>query len=285
MSKKILIPTDFTKNSWNALVYALNLYKDEECTFYLLNAFQLFDFPTDTIRDADPGDAEYEKEKEKSESGLEGLLEGINMRNDTSNHHFEIISEYNKVIDAVLETVKEKGIEFLIMGTKGENNPETTLYGSNAVDVIEKVLDCPVLVLPPDINFEEKVNNEIVFATNFKTLYNHHELDDLVDIAKRSKAAVRVLYVKESDKISPEQENNKKVLNDHLKEVVSTFHTLTNIKVAEGIHSFIESRGSGMLVLVNKKHGFFSSIFSKSLVKEIGYKPQVPVLVLHVLKS
>ena len=285
MSKKILIPTDFSKNSWNALVYALNLYKDEECTFYLLNAFQLYDFPTDTIREADPGDAEYEKEKEKSESGLEGLLEGINMRNDTSNHHFETISKYNKVIDAVRETVKEKEIEFLIMGTKGENNPETTLYGSNAMDVIEKVQKCPVLVLPPDINFEDKVNNEVVFATNFKTLYNHHELDYLVDIAKRSKAAVRVLYVQESDKLSSDQENNKKVLSDHLKEVVYTFHTLTNIKVAEGIHSFIESRGSGMLALVNKKHGFFSSIFSKSLVKEIGHKPQVPVLVLHVLKS
>ena len=207
------------------------------------------------------------------------------MRNDASNHHFEIISEYNKVIDAVLETVKEKGIEFLIMGTKGENNPETTLYGSNAVDVIEKVQNCPVLVLPPDINFEDKVNNEIVFATNFKTLYNHHELDYLVDIAKRSKAAVRILYVQESDKLSSDQENNKKVLSDHLKEVVYTFHTLTNIKVAEGIHSFIESRGSGMLALVNKKHGFFSSVFSKSLVKEIGHKPEVPVLVLHVLKS
>jgi len=285
MSKKILIPTDFSTNSWNALVYAFNLYKDEECTFYLLNAFQLYDFPTDTIRDAKPGEAEYEKEKEKSESGLEGLLEGINMRNDTSNHHFEIISRYNKVIDAVRKTVKEKGIEFLIMGTKGENNPETTLYGSNAVDVIERVQNCPVLVLPPNINFEDKVNNEIVFATNFKTLYNHHELDYLVDIAKRSKAAIRVLYVQKSNKLSSDQEDNKKVLIEHLKEVVYTLHTLTNIKVAKGIHSFIESRGSGMLALVNKKHGFFSSIFSKSLAKEIGYKPEVPILVLHVLKS
>lgn len=285
MSKKILIPTDFSKNSWNALVYALNLYKEEECTFYLLNAFQLFDFPTDTLRDAAPGDAEYEKEKEKSEAGLQGLLEGINMRNDTSHHHFELISKYNKVIDAVRETVKEKGIEFLIMGTKGENNPETTLYGSNAVDVIEKVQMCPVLVLPAEINFEDKINNEIVFATNFKTLYNHQELDSLVAIARRSKAAIRVLYVQESEKLSSVQEDNKKVLSDHLSEVVYTFHTLTNIKVAEGIHSFIESRGSGMLALVNKKHGFFSSIFSKSLVKEIGHKPQVPVLVLHVLKS
>lgn len=251
----------------------------------MLNAFQLFDFPTDTLREADPGNKEYEKEKEKSKAGLEGLLEGISMRNDSSKHHFEVISKYNTVIDAVRETVKEKGIELLIMGTKGENNPETTLYGSNAVHVIEKVQRCPVLVLPAEINFEEKSNKEIVFATNYKTLYNHNELEALVDIAKRSNSAVRVLYVKESDKLSAEQEHNKKVLSDHLSEVVSTFHSLTNIKVAEGIHSFIESRESGMLVLVNKKHGFFNSIFSKSLVKEIGHKPQVPVLVLHVLKA
>lgn len=285
MSKKILIPTDFSTNSWDALTYALNLFKGDECTFYLLNAFQLYDFPDDTLIDAKPGEANYEKEKEKSEMGLKNLLDGINMRNDVANHHFEIISKYNKVVRAVRETVKEKGIQLIIMGTKGENNPENTLYGSNAVHVIEKIQGSPVLVLPPNVTFEDKVVDEIVFATNFKTFYNHDELGYLVDIAKRNKAAIRVLYIQESEKLTPVQEKNKGVLSNHFEEVVHTFHTLTNIKVAAGIHSFIQSRGSGMLVIVNKKHGFFESIFSKSLAKEIGYKPQVPVLVLHVLKS
>lgn len=285
MIKKILIPTDFSINSWNALTYSLNLFKEDECTFYLLNAFQIYDFPTDTLLEPKPGEDSYEKEKQKSEIGLENLLEEINMRNDAAKHHFETISTYNLVPDAVRAIVKEKEIELIIMGTKGESNPENTLYGSNAVQVIEKVQNCPVLVLPGNLNFEEKLNDEIVFATNFKTQYNHDELSSLVYIAKRSKAAIRVLYIQEADKLSPEQENNKGVLSNHLADVEHSFHTLTNIKVAAGIHSFIQSRGSGMLVVVNKKHGFFSSIFSKSLVKEIGYKPEVPVLVLHVLKT
>jgi nucleotide-binding universal stress UspA family protein len=282
MSKKILLPTDFSINSWDALVYALNLFKEEECTFYLLNAFQLYDFPGDKIIEANPGEAVYEKEKEKSESGLKNLLDEINLRKDITKHHFEIISTYNKVLDAVHKTVKENKIELIIMGTKGENNPENTLYGSNAVNVIEKIQDCPVLVLPANVNYKEKIDDEIVFATNFETFYNQDELASLVDIAKRNKAAMRILYIQESEKLTPVQEKNKGVLSKHFENVVHTFHTLTNIKVAAGIHSFIESRGSGMLVLVNKKHGFFESIFSKSLVKEIGYKPQVPVLVLHV---
>ena len=37
--KKILLPTDFSDNAWNAIEYALKLFKDEVCTFYLLNTY------------------------------------------------------------------------------------------------------------------------------------------------------------------------------------------------------------------------------------------------------
>ena len=37
--KNILLPTDFSKNSWNAISYALQLFKNETCKFYLLNAY------------------------------------------------------------------------------------------------------------------------------------------------------------------------------------------------------------------------------------------------------
>ena len=38
MRRKILLPTDFSDNAWNAAVYALKLFKDEVCTFYFLNS-------------------------------------------------------------------------------------------------------------------------------------------------------------------------------------------------------------------------------------------------------
>ena len=33
----ILLPTDFSSNSWNAILYAIEFYKTVECNFYILN--------------------------------------------------------------------------------------------------------------------------------------------------------------------------------------------------------------------------------------------------------
>jgi len=35
--KKILLPTDFSKNAINAIDYALQLFKDETCVCFILN--------------------------------------------------------------------------------------------------------------------------------------------------------------------------------------------------------------------------------------------------------
>ena len=58
-------------------------------------------------------------------------------------------------------------------------------------------------------------------------------------------------------------------------------HTLTDLKVQSGISAFIESRESDMIAFVNKKHSFFGSIFSRLLVKEMGYHSKIPVLTLN----
>lgn len=285
MRKNILIPTDFSKNSWNALNYALSLFKEDTCTFYLLNAFQLYYFTTDSLIVPEPGEPNYEKAKESSEIGLEKIIDGITSRGGTEDHRFETISTYNTVFEAVETIIDKNDIDLVIMGTKGENDPTSKLYGSNAVDVMEKVYNCPVIVIPENASYQEEKRKEVVFATNFKTAYRRRELENLVDIAKKMKAAIRVLHIQEADTLSKEQEQNKKDLQEYLGDVVYTFHTLTDIKVAPGIHSFIESRDSDLLALINKKHSFINSIFTKSLVKEIGFKPQVPVLVMHHLKE
>ena len=37
--KKIILPTDFSHNAYNAIEYALQLFKDVESTFYLLHTY------------------------------------------------------------------------------------------------------------------------------------------------------------------------------------------------------------------------------------------------------
>ncbi|MBK5210563.1 MAG: universal stress protein, partial [Flavobacteriaceae bacterium] len=36
---KILLPTDFSENAYNAIKYAVELFENEESNFYLLNTY------------------------------------------------------------------------------------------------------------------------------------------------------------------------------------------------------------------------------------------------------
>ncbi len=38
--KTILLPTDYSKNAWNALFTALKLFQNEDCRFLLLNTYE-----------------------------------------------------------------------------------------------------------------------------------------------------------------------------------------------------------------------------------------------------
>lgn len=280
MEKRILIPTDFSPNAAKALDYAISLYRDTPATFYLLNVFQLFHLTTDSVIEPKPGEKTYEEAKRKSEQELHKLIASLETGTDQKMHKFKWISTYNNLLDAVKETAEEKNIDLIVMGTKGENNPINVLYGSNAVNVMEKIGGCAVLVVPEKTPTRDRAIKEVVFATNFRSFYKRRELSSLQDIVRRYDAAVRILYIEEQENLTEEQETNREVLKDILSEFQYSFHTLTHIKVASGIHSFIESRDSGLLALYNRKHGFFTNLFSRSLIKEIGFIPQVPVLVL-----
>ena len=39
--KNILLPTDFSENSWNAIIYALHFFEKSICNFYLLHVNRL----------------------------------------------------------------------------------------------------------------------------------------------------------------------------------------------------------------------------------------------------
>lgn len=280
MRKNILIPTDFSNNAWNALNYAVHLFKNEEINFLLLNAFQVYDYPTDKL--LPPKGTGFASAKEKSIQGLEKIRDVMNIRTDNPNHQFEILSEYNTLVGAIRKTIKEFPIDLIIMGTKGENNYANTVYGSSAVEVIENISNCPVMAVPEKASvFLKGHKKEIVFSTNFKRAYTRNELDYLIEMARLFKAEIRVLHILEGDKLTEEQEENKKRIDKLLEGVPHGFNTLSNLKVATGIYAFMESRGSDMLALLHKKHSFFNSVFTVPLVKQMNFQQQVPLLALH----
>ena len=281
MNKRVLLPTDYSKNALNAIRYAQALYQDIACDFYLINAYHVSGYTLDSMRVPEPGEHFYETAKRTSEEGMASLKEMIDLHPENPKHHFHTICTFNSIVEAVRNTVAQKDIDIIIMGTKGVTGSKSRIFGTNTVKVMEQIKNCPVIGVPVSATFLPP--REIVFPTNYKTDFKKNEIKHLVEIAEMHDARVHVLHIdKDKDgKLSKKEQANKELLLDILEGVNYETHFLSAIKISKGINLFIESRDCDMIAFLNRKHLFFGSILSNPLVKEIGYEPKIPILELN----
>ncbi|MCH4824234.1 universal stress protein [Gramella lutea] len=280
MEKKILVPTNFSKHSWNALIFAMNLYKKHACTFYLINVYHSQNFLSDAIA---LGKEKEQKENEEqvSKKGLERMMKGLDFRKENQKHQFKTISYKGGLKDGIQETVEKYGVELIVLGAAGEIAGINSINDSSISKISEEIEECPIMVVPE--KYELKTNKllELVFPSNFRIPFKKKELTPLIELSLQLGASIRVLYINsEGKKLTEEQEKIKAELSGHLEEIDFSFHTLTQTSPSTGVHLFIESRESDLLALYQRKQGFFSKLFRSNRSNEINFDPKLPVLVL-----
>lgn len=281
--KRILLPTDFSKNALNSINYALELYKRESCEFFILHSYYLPGYSKNNLLSLDPTDRKLKEVKNLSEKNMEKLKALIGFKDNTSNHTFHFLNEFGSFNDVLINSVEKKDIQLIIMGTRGETDEKNTVLGSNAVITMEKVRNCPVLAIPGNIIFKDP--NEIVFPTSYKTHYKESELTTLIEISQLTNSPIRILHVKKNEELSKDQQENKALLDRLLEVTNHTHHELFNLNVQESVRCFTQSRESEMIAFINKKHNFFESVFSNPMVKDLGQNTNIPILALHDLRN
>lgn len=283
MKKKILLPTDFSKNAHNAINYAIELYKEESCEFHILHSYYLPGYDKSNLISIEPTDKKIEEVKVRADKNMGKLKTNVLSNVENSNHTFLFLNKFGAFNDVLKEKVKKEDIKLIIMGTRGETDDKNIILGSNAVNTMEKVRNCPVFTIPGDISF--KAPNEIVFPTGFKTHYKEKEFATLIEVSRLTNSPVRILHIKKGEEFSKKQEENKALLNQILDYTSFTHHKLFNLNLQEGVLCFTKSRESEMIAFINKEHHFFGSIFSNPMVKELGNNANIPILALHDLKN
>ncbi len=128
--KKILLPTDFSENSINAIEYASHLFKDVPCKFFLLNVFKIPYLANEELMDQNVAQLAA-LEEEMHETSKKEMKELLDRLPKNTKHDFATISDYNLFNLAVHQVVEEKNIELIIMGTKGATGAKEIFLGSN----------------------------------------------------------------------------------------------------------------------------------------------------------
>lgn len=279
MNKRILIPTDFSRNALNALRYTVDLYAKLNCDIYFLHVLNFKEYTNNSLTIPEVGSAVYEQAKADSEKNFVKLLDSLVLHFDNPKHNYFTRISHSYLSEAIDKMVAEKDIQLIAMGTKGATGSKGVLIGSNTVMAMEKIRECPVLAIPEEISFTPP--REIVFPTDYKDAFKSSELNYLVEIGKMHNTSVAILHLDKKKELTDTQINNKKLLHVILGELEHEFYTITEKHLGKGIQTFVESRNSNMIAFINRKHLFFGSVFSKPLVKEIGYDATVPILALH----
>ncbi|GGX18620.1 universal stress protein [Aquimarina muelleri] len=276
--KNILIPTDFSENSWNAIIYALSFFKKAHCNFYFLHVSPFEEMVEDN--------SFYESEEiiikntaNSTTKQMQILLKKIEKLPLNTKHRFFTTNEYMFFVDAVRKQVEQKAIDFIVMGTKGASGIQGKTIGSNTGDVITKV-KCPVLVIPEKASYRKP--KEIAFPTDYNMLYKSRVLNTITDILDSNKASLRVLHIaKKEQELTGSQKKNKDFLDDSLGKIEHSFHFLSNPNIEEAVQCFVESRNIEVITMVAKNLNFFQRILFHPIVEKISYHTDIPFLVLH----
>lgn len=274
--KKILFPTDFSEAATNAFVHALEFAKIVNAELVLLHTFEI------PVYDSQFFPENYASIYSSIElAKFEMFKDEIpKLRTIAMERNLEDIVIKHRLMDGDLiynlkNAVEEDKIDFVIMGTSGVSDWTKFFTGSNTNSVISEV-KVPVLCIPVTAKFHKiKI---IGFTTRYREK-DKTELRKVIEIAKKTNAKVKCLYVKTSNSdvssaTIKEWENEFK--GDHVE-----FLVLPSDEVKETILDFILYKDIDILTTITHKRSFFESIFESSFTKKIAKEVSVPVLVMH----
>ncbi|TLP71980.1 universal stress protein [Maribacter sp. ACAM166] len=264
--KKIILPTDFSKNAQKAIDFALLLFKNERCTFYLLHAYH--DAPSSS------------KDKKSTKEDLNQLVHTLEVQNNNKKHHFKGVLETDSVLNLTNRTQINEGVNYVFIGTKGSSALREIFVGSNTLDLIKYIHNCPIVVIPAAYKYTGL--KEIVLATDFKHTFMTMELVPLIQITFFWEATLNVVHLKTEETLSDTQKSNKELLRKALE---NTKHQFFEIELKDTVANTLyqiekANKNIGMMAILKTNHGFFQKLTHENIIKNITFKTEIPLMVL-----
>lgn len=277
--KKILLPTDFSNNAWNAIFTAVKLYADVICQFYVLHAYT----PKTVNILGKKGQQRlgiiYDSLSEYSRQELDKIMVYLEENHHSPNHNFEPISKSETLEEAVSQFIAEKDIDLVCMGTQGATGAKQVFIGSNTVKVLKKINDCPILAVPD--NYDFKSLKSLAFPTDFSKKFEKHQLLPLIELASLWKTDIQIVHVALEFALNDQQLINQKLLKERLTFLKVVFYNIDfEANVGHTLEKFIDNTQVDLMALVRYQHTFWEKFIGEPVVKKMTFHTKIPLLVL-----
>lgn len=278
--RKVVVPTDFSKNAFNALKYACQLFKYTRADFFILHAYADEVYQQDRVVKRSSLDALKEVTYKNSEKQLSKIIKDIFEYSPNPRHKFNSISAFGTLTDEINDLINSENADIVVMGTRGESNDRTITFGSNTIQVL-KYVQCPVLAIPE--NYKYHPPKELLFPSDYLVPYKRRELKLVCELTGSFKSSIHMLYIDSNKKLSLRQEDNMSLLKECLYKANLYFETTEGKDKTIAITKYIVHKEMDLLIMANSRHSHLEQMLHQSTIEKIGLHIKIPFLVLQNL--
>jgi nucleotide-binding universal stress UspA family protein len=265
--KKILVPTDFSENAYNALNFAIAFANEFGSEITLIHTFKLYSSTGMFIS------VESYMEEDARKDLAEMIRETLpKLKNGASIKHKLYRGDAAPVIASVAD---KENYDLIIMGTQGASGLKEVFTGSTTNGVI-KASHTPLLMIPE--GFTYRPVKSAVFAIDQNEISGKKVVTPLVKMAKTFQTKINIFHQDTGGKDT----GIKAKIREYLDPVEASFHfSLDRQQITASIDEFVEEMHADLLCMVRRKRSFLENIFHQSVTTEEAFHSQIPLLVLH----
>ena len=273
--KRILVPTDFSKQAGYALDAALDLASTIGAQVHLLHVVEGFvqgSFATQGgIPDNLSEEAFVRKLIEKGKKDLDELVSKRDLGNTNIRTDIQVGNPYHHIARDILDNEAD----LVIMGSKGASGYEELLLGSNTERVVRHS-KCPVITVKEAVDFNQVT--DVVFAADF--LENEdHVATHLKNMQNFLDAKLHLVKVD-----TPGNFESSRTIKKRIQDFVQR-HKLENYTIEiynesteeDGIIFFAEDIDADMIALATRGRTGIRHLLSGSIAEDVVNHAQRPV--------
>lgn len=273
--KRILIPTDFSKYSEEALKVAAQIAKIHNSEIILLHMLELPHQASDAIG-VGSSIPEIMFYKNKAIDNLEKLmdsdyLKGINVS--------EAI-EFKNVHKGVLDACEKNKVDLVVMGSHGTSGFDELLVGSNAEKVV-RLSKVPVLVVKKE-NKEFKARN-FVFASDFSN-ETKKPFKNMLEFAKTFDSNLYLVMISTPNSFKTTHDAER-IIRDFVSnyeiENYST-HLYNDTNIENGIINFANTVDADLIGICTHGRTGLAHFFNGSIGEELVNHSVKPVITFKI---
>lgn len=271
----ILVPTDFSKNAFNALEYAIDVAKLFEAKIIVLHTFRIPASGASSMMSI------IDNMKSIAEEEFVKLHNALVERDLNKVVPIEFENINSGIISGISNLIETNDIGLIIMGTRGASGFKELFLGSNTFNTIKHSL-CPVIAVPTNASFKQIKN--IIFATDFDMSCSNNNIPLILDLTRRLKAKITLINIQTvATNFADTRDNADKFFEeckDALKDINYDYHYIIDEDIANGINTAYKNNNADLLVMIKKSHGLIEFLFNKSITKCVVSEAKLPLLTL-----